>query len=278
MPIELPLHIPRHAFSVREVARAADIWRAFQEAAVLGSSAVGWPPPRYRREDCAFVVRRMVVVHDAEARYAEPVLGRTWVRDFRRGLLTTREIRLTGEGGRALAAASQEWVHVTFGLDADGQVVLRPSRAKKELLSAFEHEDLDEAPRLPEHEAVDGAPTHTHRIPLRLTEMDPLGHVNHPAYVDLVDEHTSVVLQAAGIDPVQLQPLAEEVRFRAGMEAPGDATVQTRLVGRTPSACVLHHRLLRPDGDIAAESTTVRTLAELGPDRLAEALTEAPTT
>ena len=89
MPVQLDLHIPRHAFSVREVARAGDIWRAFQEAAVLGSSAVGWPPPRYRQEDCAFVVRSMVVRHHAEAQYGEPVRATTWVRNFRRGLLTT---------------------------------------------------------------------------------------------------------------------------------------------------------------------------------------------
>ena len=107
MPVALSLHIPRHAYSVRERARAGDIWRAFQEAAVLGSSAVGWPPPRYREEDCAFVVRRMIVLHHAECTYGEPVQARTWVKDFRRGLLTTREIRLTGTGGRRLADASQ---------------------------------------------------------------------------------------------------------------------------------------------------------------------------
>lgn len=276
MPVELDLHIPRHAFSVRERARAGDIWRAFQEAAVLGSSAVGWPPPRYRREDCAFVVRKMVVVHHAEAVYGEKVQARTWVRDFRRGLLTNREIRLFGDSGRALASTSQEWVHVSFAL-VDGEVVMKPARAAKHLLDAFPQEDLDATPELPAIESVLEGEEHALDIPLRLTEMDPLDHVNHPAYIDLVDEHTSTLLRARGVDPVQLQPVAEQVLFKAGMAAPGAAHVYTRVVGRlVTGACVLDHRILAPDGTLAAEATTVRTLADGDTDRLAAILLEAP--
>ena len=50
-----------------------------------------------------------------------------------------------------------------------------------------------------------------------------------------------------------------------------------RMVGETPKstgakACVLAHRLLRPDGDVAAEATTVRTLAGVEPARLRQVL------
>jgi acyl-CoA thioesterase FadM len=273
MPVDLDLHIPRHAFSVRERARAGDVWRAFQEAAVLGSSAVGWPPHRYRRERCAFVVRRMTVVHHREAAYGDPVHARTWVRDFRRGLLTTREIRLTS-GAEPLAAATQEWVHVSFDL-RDGEVVLKPARAARELLDAFPEEDLDPAPRLPSVQEPLEGPRQARAIPLRLTEMDPLGHVNHPAYVDLVDEHTSHLLLEAGVDPVALRPVADEVVFRAGLSAPEPAHVETWRVGRAGAAVVLAHRILRPDGTLAAEATTVRTLEGADPDRLSQAL-EAP--
>lgn len=273
MPVALSLHIPRHAYSVRERARAGDIWRAFQEAAVLGSSAVGWPPPRYREEDCAFVVRRMVVVHHGECVYGEPVQARTWVRDFRRGLLTTREIRLTGTGGRRLADASQEWVHVRTTRNADGTMGLRPARAQPDLLAAFPEEDHDTAPELPDVDPVIDAPEHAVDLPLRLTEMDPLGHLNHPAYIDLVDEHVATLLHAAGRDPVQLQPLADQVIFKAGIEAPGPARVTTRLSGTTDDgALVLAHRILRPDGSLAAEATTVRTLADAGSAPLREVL------
>lgn len=239
---------------------------------MLGSSAVGWPPHRYRDEKCAFVVRRMTVVHENEVTYGEALEAVTWVRDFRRGLLTTREIRLTGENGRPIAAATQEWVHVTFGVDDAGRVRLRPSRATPELLASFPEESHDEAPELPHLDRRAEGPRHVTRIPLRLTEMDPLGHVNHPAYVDLVDEHTSEIMMGSGLDPVQLQPIAEQVHFRAGMEAPGAATVRTRLVGWARNHCVLSHSVLRPDGDVAAEAITVRTLAGEGAGRLAAAL------
>lgn len=266
MPVTIPLHIPRHAFSLRERARAADIWRAFQEAAVLGSSAVGWPPPRYRDESCAFVVRRMTVVHREEARYGEEVSALTWVKDFRRGLLTTREIRLTAEGGRRLADATQEWVHVSFGWDEHGAVVLRPARAKPALLEAFPQEDLDPTPVMPDYEPHEG-PTFTWDFPLWLTAMDPLNHVNHPAYVDIVDEHVSRRLMAADIDPVRLQPVAETVVYKAGLEAPGTATVSSRAIGRAAGgAVVLHHEIHAEDGTLSAQATTVRTLAGEGGD------------
>jgi len=207
--------------------------------------------------------------------YGEGLEAVTWVRDFRRGLLTTREIRLTGENGRAIASASQEWVHVSFGVDEAGRVKLRPSRAAPELLAAFPEEALGESPELPQLDRRADGTRHITRIPLRLTEMDPLGHLNHPAYVDLVDEHTSQIMLGVGLDPVQLKPIAEQVHFRAGMEAPGDATVRTRLVGWSRNHCVLSHTVLRPDGDVAAEAKTVRTLAGEGAGRLAAAL-EAP--
>lgn len=270
MPIELPLHVPRHAFSVRERARAGDLWRAFQEAAVLGSSELGWPPHRYRAEGCAFVVRRMTVVHDSELRYGEALLARTWVRTFHRGLITHREIRLSVPGDRSVARASQEWVHVSFGV-VDGEVQLKAGRASPHLQAAFLLEDHDSPPALPEVFTPIEGPVHMTDIPLRLTEMDPLGHLNHPAYVDLADEHTSELLARAGVDPVALAPLAETVLYRAGLTAPGRARVETRLVGEATGGLVISHRFLHGD-QVAAEATTVRTLDELSNESLRRAL------
>ena len=71
MPVRVDLHLARSAFTPRDVARAGDVWRVFQEAAVAGSSAVGWPPGRYRETGTAFVVRQMTVVHHRETRFGE---------------------------------------------------------------------------------------------------------------------------------------------------------------------------------------------------------------
>ena len=134
MPLAFSNHLPRHAFSVRDAARAGDIWRCFQEAAVEGSTRCGWPPSRYREEGSAFVVREMTVVHHREPSYGQPLDVMTWVANFRRGILTTREIRLSFEG-QPVAAASQEWVHVTEGL--------KPVRASAECQAAFAPEDVE---------------------------------------------------------------------------------------------------------------------------------------
>lgn len=279
MPVELSLHVPRHAFSVRERARAGDLWRAFQEAAVLGSSAVGWPPHRYRVEGCAFVVRRMVTVHDSELRYGEGLRATTWVRTFARGLITHREIRLSTPDGRSVARASQEWVHVAFSA-IDGAVSLRPARAPEHLRAAFDLEDHDAPPELPAlSEPVDAGADHAEHaaaLSLRLVEMDPLGHLNHPAYVDLADEATSRLMLRAGLDPVALAPIAEAVTFRAGLSAPGDALVQTRLLGGAGEGVAIGHRFFTPDGRLAAEATTVRGLAGFGPERLVAAISQEP--
>ncbi len=273
MPVELLLHVPRHAFSVRERARAGDLWRAFQEAAVLGSSAVGWPPHRYRAEGCAFIVRRMIVAHDSELRYGEGLRARTWVRTFERGLITHREIRVETPDGRPVARASQEWVHVAFSA-SEGVVSLRPARAPEHLRAAFDLEDHDPAPELPPSDPLSVEAERTCTIALRLVEMDPLGHLNHPAYVDLADEATSRVARGAGVDPVRLRPVAEHVTFRAGLSAPGEVRVATRVFGRTRDAVVLAHRFLDDAGRLAAEATTVRALADGPPDALIAAFTE----
>src|SRR5690349_14717343 len=128
--VEVSLMLPRSAFTPREVARAGDVWRAFQEVAVLGSIERGWPPERYRNEGCSFIVRDMSVVHHREAIYGENIRGRTWISRVRREMFFQRECRLNG-----IASATQQWVHVSSELV--------PSRGPKSLVEAFpieEHE------------------------------------------------------------------------------------------------------------------------------------------
>ena len=105
------LLIPRSAFTPREVARAGDLWRAFQDVAVGGSTAAGWPPSRYLEEGRSMIVRSMTVRHHRETYYREPLVGRTWPSRVRRRTFFRRECRLEGESG-PIAAATQEWVHV----------------------------------------------------------------------------------------------------------------------------------------------------------------------
>ncbi|MGB5523232.1 MAG: acyl-CoA thioesterase, partial [Polyangiales bacterium] len=94
------------------------------------------------------------------------------------------------------------------------------------------------------------------------TWSDPLAHANHPAYIDWCDEATSRRMLAAGLDPVLLRPIAEQVTFRSAV-LPGErVTVRSKRVGRIGSdVIVLKHRL-ETDRGPAADATSVRGLAQ----------------
>lgn len=257
------LSLPRNAFSIRDAARAGDVWRAFQDAAVQGSTARGWPPARYAAEKCAFVVRRMTVVHHRETCFGEAVAGSTWVERFRRGIFSTRQIRLEVEG-RPLASATQEWVHVV----TDGE--MQVARASESLLSSFEEHAAEPLVTLPEFDPCEGR-EHQFEFTVWFTSMDPLNHANHPAYVDWSDEALCQIMHRAGLDPTELVPVAEDVRFKNGVVAPERVRVTLRMVGRTEDgAVVVKTRVHRPSGT-AAEATLVRSMVG-GPEPLALAL------
>jgi acyl-CoA thioesterase FadM len=260
--------LPRHAFSARDAARAGDVWRLFQEIAVEASAAGGWPPSRYRAERNAFVVRSMIVQHHLEATYGERLEGRTWVSRMRREMLSTRELRVRSARG-PVATARQEWVHVTGALE--------PSRAPRSLIDAFLPEQPQDdaggpslpaiARALPEH-----AP-HVFRFRAWWTWMDPLDHANHPAYVDFCDEAIAVAAHAAGLPPVAVTPIAEELTFRSGLGGGEDARVESVVSGFTAGGdAVIAHRVLAGERLCANGTTVRRLLGETGDSALAAAI------
>jgi len=191
----------------------------------------------------------------------------TWVTSIKRGMLTTREVRLTGEGG-PVAGASTDWVHVNASLT--------PVRASPEMVRAFPvRPSTDEDDEVDVPKPARGAPgrPRTFRFSAWHTWMDPLAHANHPAYVDWAEEATCRGMAAAGLDPQELRPLAEAVTFRQGVVAPDDVVVETTRRGTTDAGGVVFlHRVLRGElGDVAAEVTTVRCLATGDPAPLAAA-------
>ena len=253
--IETSVHLPRHAFSARDAARAGDVWRAFQEIAVEASTKVGWPPSRYVDEGAAFIVRSMLVVHHAEASYGEPLTGFTWVSRMRREMFSTRECRITSARG-PIASARQEWVHVSSTLE--------PTRGSPALLAAFPAEgdrEGDESPSLPLIATPYAAhEPHVFELDAFWTWMDPLDHANHPAYLDWCDEATSRALAAAGIAPLRLVPVAEEVAFKSGVVGGQRVRVETVVRGLTESSdVVLSHRVL-VGTQLSSTATTVRRI------------------
>lgn len=244
------LHLPRHAFSPRDAARAGDLWRLFQDAAVLGSAHLGWDPARYRREGNAFVVRQMTAVHHREIRFGEPLAVRTWVSTFRGGRFSNRQVRVSIDGV-VVSAATQEWLHVS-------SPDLKITRASPELLSAFELHELDSDVTLPAlAEPVDG-PTREFRFEAWHGWMDPLAHANHPLYVDWADEALARWAAADGRDPQGLVPIAEQVSWRSGVVAGDAVVVRSRLVGHTATGARVHDHEFLVGERCCAEARTVR--------------------
>jgi len=252
--------LPRHAFSARNAARAGDVWRMLQEVAVEASTRVGWAPMRYRAEGSAFVMRTMDVVHVREALYGEALAARTWVRPFKRGVFSTREIGIdSAEDGTPIARATQQWVHVN--------ATMKPARAPAALADAFVPHDEPEDPSatMPEIEETLAGPVHRFTFEPWFTSMDPLDHVNHPAYVDFCDEALARVAHAAGLRPVALRPHAERMTYTRGVEALDRTTVETELRGRTAAgAVVCAHRVVLGDGTLCAKGITVRDSVDPG--------------
>jgi len=245
------------------------MWRSFQEIAVDASTESGWPPKRYRDENAAFIVRSMTVRHAQEPYYGESLTGTTWVSRMRRELFSTREVRIVSHERGAIASARQEWVHVS--------AAMVPTRAPKTLIDAF----LPESPEGQSLEAVlpaitepfvagfpggkaETSATLTFDFDAWWTWMDPLDHANHPAYVDWCDEALSRAIAAKGLDPVRLQPAAEEVTFRFGVRGGQRVSVRSHALGFDANGNLgVAHRIyaLLPEGEVlAANATTFRRL------------------
>lgn len=263
-----PLQLPRHGVSPRQVARAGDVWRLFQESAVMAAAKVGWTGDRFIAERVGFIVSRMTVRHHRELAYGEPVEGRTWLRDWRRDTISRREVRLHVDG-QPLAEATQQWVHVALSDDLDS---ITPTRGSPELMKAFPPVSVDEPMvKLPLVEQTVQATPHIWAFEVWHTWMDPFAHVNHPVYVDWCDESTSRCLIAAGLDPQNMVPVAEQVRFKRGLVGGNRVNVSTQIVGLAgDGSVVLRHRIETVDGEVAADATTVRRMRlERQPDWLA---------
>ena len=250
--VELDLRLPREAFGPTEVARAGAMWRLLQDAAVRGSSALGWPPERYVREQCAFVVRRMTVQHHRSPRFGDALPTTTWVSSMRRETFTTREIRVASTAG-PVVSTTQSWVHVQAP-------ALKPGRASQALLDALTVVERDAPITLPEPMSA-GGPEFSWTFACWHTWMDTLAHANHPAYVDWADEALSRRMARAGLDPHRLEPVAEDLLFRSGVVAPETVTIKAQRLGhdpRDPSVTVVAVTFLGSDGRVCAEGTVWR--------------------
>lgn len=251
---EFPYELPRNAFSARDAARAGDVWRAFQDIAVGSSSRAGWPPRRLREIGSSFVIRSEYVIHHRETPFGQQLVGESWVMNFRRETLSARGVRLLDEGV-LIAEGVQEWVHINL----EG----RAARAPNELVVALApHEAAPAPPAMPTFEPIEGGRVFETEIQVNFVQMDPLDHVNHPAYIDFVDESLARLLYSEGIAPLEIVPVAESATFYAPIKAPSIAKIKTTLAGFTAAGdAVFDHEVGTDELPLSTKLRTFRRLA-----------------
>jgi acyl-CoA thioesterase FadM len=257
-PHTFPIHLPRHSFTPREVARASDIWRVCQDVALEGSTRGGWPPSRYLEENNAYVMRKMTVAHLREVSPMSTLFAKTWVSKNRRDTINIREIRLyDAETMRdPVSIATQEWAHIDR---AKGL-----SRAPKSLVDAFAVMDIDPSVTLPEPTKIEAGTEHLFSFKCWHIWRDALGHLNHPSYVDAFDEGIYSVAHGKKLETAGIRAHGEQITYRSSINAGDDVQVLTKRVGTIDDVTCVFEQQMRVGETLCAEATLVRSYPEAG--------------
>lgn len=160
--------------------KASAYLRHVAQVAVDASAAIGFDATWYAQAGTHWIVRRSRLdVHD-------PVMSdatfdvRTWVAEFRR-VRSLRRYEVRDRAGRLRAEAVTDWVYV------DAQT-LKPRRLPADVEARFGARPDDAAREafVPFGAAAPGAEAVSTEHRVLLEQLDPVGHVNNAAYVDVL--------------------------------------------------------------------------------------------
>jgi acyl-CoA thioesterase FadM len=211
--------------------RAAVHLRLFQEVAFGHTAAVGVPLAWYESRGLYWVTRRVHLVVLAPVRYGETLSYETRLLGARR-VMARRGYRVHRTGsGDAVATGVADWIFTRDGI--------APTRIADELRAAFPRMAHAVAPSpLPEPPRPDGIPLAAVRI--RAADLDGVGHMNHPVYLDLLDD---AVIRAGGAEMVESHPRTYDMQYQSPVRS-GDALLDAAW----RDGGLWHYRLERPDG------------------------------
>ena len=178
--------------------RAAALLRHAQDVAWLHSERLEYGRAWYEARGVGWVVRGIDLLIDQPPHSNEVITATTSLAGFRH-VMARRHTRLFTANGRVIADAAIDWVMT----DAEG----RPSRFPAEFEAFVERVGATFLPIKIPATPPDGVLTHTVEIPLRTSDIDPLGHVNHAAWLEIVEE----ALAAAA--PEQLAATRRRIRL-----------------------------------------------------------------
>jgi acyl-CoA thioesterase FadM len=210
--------------------RAAVHLRLFQEIAFAHSAALGFPLSWYEAHRLFWVVRRVHLVVHAPARHGGALTYTTRVAGARRIMSRRTGDARRHDDGTPVATCVTDWIFT-----ADGAA---PARIAAELAEAFPMMRRPIAPLPLEEPPPPGGPRI--RLRARTGDLDAMGHVNHPAYLDLLDD---AVVRAGGSAAVAAHPRTYDALYHAGATANDDLRHLA-----WPADGAWHYRLERDDG------------------------------
>jgi acyl-CoA thioesterase FadM len=179
--------------------RAAALLRHAQDAAWLHSEQLEYGRAWYEARGVGWVVRGIDLIIDHPPHSNETITVTTSLAGFRH-VMARRHTRLFASSGRVIADAAIDWVMT----DRDG----RPSRFPKEFESFVDRVGATFLPiKIPAMRTATPSSGQTVVIPLRTSDIDPLGHVNHAAWLEVVEEALTK------ISPEQLTAERRRVRL-----------------------------------------------------------------
>ena len=176
-PFSRPYRVRFDEAGMNGCARAGSLVRYLQDVAWQHSEAAGFDRAWYAGRGLGWLVRGIELELLATASYGEVLSVSTRITGWRR-MWARRHSEILAADGRPIAAATIDWVL----LDAAG----RPVRIPAELEAVAP----GVAPFPPTRVDHDRAPSDaiSLRSMVRAADLDPMGHLNNAAYLDLLEE------------------------------------------------------------------------------------------
>ena len=159
--------------------RAAAVLRHAQDLAWQHSETLEYGRSWYESRGVGWVVRSVDLLIDQPPHSNEVITATTSLAGFRH-VMARRHTRLFTAGGRVIADAAIDWVMT----DTEG----RPSRFPAEFEAFVQRVGATFLPIKIPAALPEGTSTRTVEIPLRTSDIDPLGHVNHAAWLEVIEE------------------------------------------------------------------------------------------
>ncbi len=223
----------------------------FEEAAYHASKNAGFGPDEYVALGTAWVVRELDLEFLADARFGEQVTIETWVSDFRRVRSHREYLARRARDGVLLARQRVDWVY----LDRASGL---PRRTPADMAARFEPfgepvlKDFH-APKF----SGDGAPRFETTRRVQAFEIDEMRIVNHPHYVNWIQEHLREALAARGGNADALKNARHFFEFKQPARR-GDVVTLCSDAANVDGALIWRHEIKRGETRLVESYTRLR--------------------